>query len=62
LVLASPSAAIDLPLKFLVSQDAAGVVSISYNSTAYLRERHDIPSQLMQSLAVVEGLAAAAAE
>ena len=61
LMLASPSAAIDLPLKILVAEDAQGRVSLSYNSTAYLRERHHLPQELLQNIAVVEILANAAA-
>ena len=37
LMLASPSIAIDLPLKILVSEDASGKVWVSYNSPAYLQ-------------------------
>ena len=33
---------IDLPLKALVWEDAAGQVWISYNDPAYLAERHDV--------------------
>ena len=62
LMLASPSTAIDLPLKILVSQDAAGKVWVSYNSSAYLKERHGLPENLLQNIAVVETLAAKAAE
>ena len=40
LMLAAPSIAIDLPLKIFVSEDAQGKVWISYNSPAYLQERH----------------------
>src|SRR5438477_6255823 len=36
LMLASPSVAIDLPLKILIWEDAQGKVWISYNSPAYL--------------------------
>ena len=61
-MVAAPSIAIDLPLKLLIWQDAEGKVWVSYNSTAYLQERHDAPAELMQSLAVVEGLAAKAGE
>lgn len=46
LMLHSPSAAIDLPLKLLVSEDRAGNVWISYNSLKYLQERHDLPEAL----------------
>jgi uncharacterized protein (DUF302 family) len=62
LMLAAPSSAIDLPLKILVWEDAEGKVWISYNSPAYLQERHGTPSELLQNIAVVEGLAAKAAE
>jgi uncharacterized protein (DUF302 family)/uncharacterized membrane protein YidH (DUF202 family) len=60
-MLASPSAALDLPLKILVWEDDAGKVWISYNSPDYLAERHGISTELANNLAVVEGLAAHAA-
>jgi uncharacterized protein (DUF302 family)/uncharacterized membrane protein YidH (DUF202 family) len=62
LMLASPSIAIDLPLKILVSEDSAGKVWISYNAPAYLAARHNLPQALTPTLAVVEALAAKAAE
>jgi uncharacterized protein (DUF302 family) len=62
LMLAAPSIAIDLPLKILVSEDAQGKVWISYNSPAYLQERHGFPPELLQNIAVVETLAAKAGE
>jgi uncharacterized protein (DUF302 family) len=62
LMLASPSAAIDLPLKILIREDAAGKVWISYNATAYLAQRHSLPESLLPNIAVVEMLAAKAAE
>jgi uncharacterized protein (DUF302 family) len=62
LMLASPSSAIDLPLKLLVWEDAQGKVWVSYNSPEYLRERHGLPQDLMQNIAVVEGLATKAGE
>lgn len=61
LMLASPSSALDLPLKILVAEDA-GQVWISYNSPQYLLERHHLPSDLLRNIAAVEALAAAAAE
>jgi uncharacterized protein (DUF302 family) len=60
-MLASPSIAIDLPLKILVSEDAAGKVWVSYNSPQYLKERHNVPNDLLKNIAVVEALAANAA-
>ena len=62
LMLASPSVAIDLPLKILVAEDSQGTVWISHNSAAYLKERHDLPQNLMPNIAVVETLATAAGE
>jgi uncharacterized protein (DUF302 family) len=62
LMLASPSVAIDLPLKILVWEDPQRKVWVSYNSTGYLQERHRIPPELMQNIAVIETLAAKAAE
>jgi len=62
LMLAAPSCAIDLPLKLLVWEDAQGKVWVSYNSSAYLQERHGIPPELLQNIAVLEMLAAKAAE
>ena len=62
LMLAAPSAAIDLPLKILVAEDAQGKVWISYNSPEYLKERHGFPDNLVPNIAVVQPLAAAAGE
>jgi uncharacterized protein (DUF302 family)/uncharacterized membrane protein YidH (DUF202 family) len=62
LMLAAPSVAIDLPLKILVREDAQGKVWVSYNSPAYLQERHGLPPELMKNIAIVETLAAQAAE
>src|SRR5271157_3067596 len=55
LMLAAPSIAIDLPLKILVWEDLRGKVWVSYNSPAYLQERHSLPPELLQNIAVVEG-------
>jgi uncharacterized protein (DUF302 family)/uncharacterized membrane protein YidH (DUF202 family) len=62
LMLASPSVAIDLPLKILIAEDASGKVWVSYNSVAYLKQRHSLAEELLQNLAVVETFAAKAAE
>ena len=62
LMLAAPSIAIDLPLKILVWQDANGKVWLSYNSPEYLQERHSLPQDLVQNVAVVAALAEKAAE
>jgi uncharacterized protein (DUF302 family) len=62
LMLAAPSSAIDLPLKILVWEDGQGRAWVSYNSPAYLQKRHRLPAELEQNIAVVETLAAKAAE
>jgi len=62
LMLSAPSSAIDLPLKILIWEDAQGKVWLSYNSPAYLQERHGLPSNLLQNIAVVETLATKAGE
>jgi uncharacterized protein (DUF302 family)/uncharacterized membrane protein YidH (DUF202 family) len=62
LMVASPTIAIDLPLKILVWENDGGQVQISYNSPAYLLTRHGLPEELMQNIAVVEALAAGAAQ
>ena len=61
LMLASPSVAIDLPLKLLVSENTNGTCSISYNSPQYLRQRHGLPNDLIQNIAIIEALATEAA-
>jgi uncharacterized protein (DUF302 family) len=62
LMLAAPRSAIDLPLKILVWEEAEGKVWVSYNSPAYLQQRHGFQAQLLQNIAVVETLATKAAE
>jgi uncharacterized protein (DUF302 family) len=61
LMLASPSIAIDLPLKLLVAEDAHGSCSISYNSPQYLQQRHGLAKDLIQNIAIIENLATEAA-
>ncbi len=51
LMIASPTLAIDLPLKALVWQDDEGKVWLSYNSPNYLKLRHAIPDNLLQNIA-----------
>jgi uncharacterized protein (DUF302 family) len=60
-MLASPGIAIDLPLKILIAEDANGKVWLSYNSPQYLKERHNVPNELIKNIAVVEALASNAA-
>ena len=52
-MVASPTLAIDLPLKALVWEDASGKVWLSYNSAEYLKQRHNIPDELLKNIAVI---------
>ena len=61
-MIAAPTIAIDLPLKILVWQDEDEKTWVSYNAPEYLRERHNVPAELMPNIAVIEALAAKAAE
>ncbi len=61
LMLASPSTAIDLPLKMLVWEDAAKKVWISYNSPEYLQERHGFPEELLPNISVLPKFASGVA-
>jgi len=51
LMVASPTLAIDLPLKALVWEDTEGKVWLSYNSPEYLKTRHNIPDGLVKNIA-----------
>jgi len=62
LMLAAPSIALDLPLKILVWEGDQGKAWLSYNNPAYLQQRHGVPKDLLQTLAVVESLAIKAGE
>jgi uncharacterized protein (DUF302 family) len=60
-MMASPSIAIDLPLKILVWEDESGQTWISFNSPTYLAQRHHLPAALIQNIAVAGTLAEKAA-
>jgi uncharacterized protein (DUF302 family) len=62
LMLAAPSVAIDLPLKLLVREDAAGQVWISYWSAQALLKRHGLAESFTANIAVIEAIARQAAE
>ena len=61
LMQAVPTAALDLPLKVLAWEDAAGRAWLSYNATEYLRARHGLDAGLMQPVSGVPALVEAAA-
>jgi uncharacterized protein (DUF302 family) len=60
LMIASPTVAIDLPLKAFVWEDADDNVWLSYNSPAYLQQRHAIPDNLLQNIAGIGPICAEA--
>jgi uncharacterized protein (DUF302 family) len=62
LMVAAPTLAIDLPLKFLIWEDSHGKCWLSYNSSNYLKERHHVPDNLVQHIAAIEALAELAAQ
>jgi uncharacterized protein (DUF302 family) len=62
LMLASPSLAIDLPLKVLVWEDEEGKVWLTHNSPDYLKQRHGIPDDLVKNIAGVGVLVGKAVE
>jgi uncharacterized protein (DUF302 family) len=42
-MVATPSTAIDLPMKILIAEDPDGKVWVSYNDPAYIQARHQLP-------------------
>lgn len=62
LMVAAPSLAIDLPLKVLVAEDAAGKVTVTYNNPEYLQQRHGVPAELIRNLAGAAAVIAKAVE
>jgi uncharacterized protein (DUF302 family) len=61
-MVAAPSAAIDLPLKALAWEDERGRVWLSYNSPEFLQQRHGIPADLLSNLAAASALIQKAVE
>jgi uncharacterized protein (DUF302 family) len=62
LMIATPSVAIDLPLKALAWEDASGQVWLSYNTPEYLGARHGVPEALLRNLAGIKALVENAAQ
>ncbi len=56
LMLASPTVAIDLPLKALLWEDAENKVWVSYNSPEYLGQRHNLSAELLKNIALIGDL------
>lgn len=61
-MVATPSAALDLPLKILVAEGADGKVLLSWNDPAWLEQRHGFPAELTANLAAAGMLATKAAQ
>ena len=61
LMVATPSVAIDLPLKVLAWEDADGHRWVAYNEPEYLQKRHRFPPELIKNIAALANLVAAAA-
>lgn len=62
LMVVSPTLAIDLPLKALAWEDADGTSWLSYNDPDYLKQRHNVPDDLMTNIAGAGALLHQAAE
>ena len=56
LMVARPTAAIDLPMKALAWEDKEGKVWLTYNSPELLRQRHGVPAELTSKLDPVGAL------
>ena len=61
LMVATPTAAIDLPLKILAWRDAEGHTWVAYNEPEYLQARHGFAAELISNIAALGVLAQAAA-
>jgi len=62
LMVASPSTAIDLPLKILLWEDGDGRAWLTYDAPTYLQQRHGFPDGLLANIAAIDGLAAQVSE
>jgi len=62
LMLASATVALDLPLKILVWEDVEGKVWVTYNSVEFIWQRHNLTPDLVANIAVIDAIAAKAAE
>jgi len=62
LMVATPSVAIDLPLKALVWEDERGKVWLSYNAPEFLQQRHGFPADLLKNIAGASALMQKAVE
>jgi uncharacterized protein (DUF302 family) len=56
LMLEQPLAALDLPLKALVTESTPDEVVVSFNSDAYIIQRHALSAELLNNLVPAERL------
>jgi len=56
LMVASPTIALDLPLKVLVWEASDSKVWLSYNGPNYLKQRFSLSDELVKNIAVIEPL------
>jgi len=56
LMIASPSIALDFPLKAVAWEDGDGNVWLSYNAPEYLKERHGVPTDLLKNISGIGAL------
>jgi uncharacterized protein (DUF302 family) len=61
LMVATPTVAIDLPLKILAWQVAEGQFWVAYNEPEYVLARHRFPPELLKNIAALGALAETAA-
>ena len=61
-MIAAFTLAIDFPLKVLVSEDANGKIWVSYNSSLYLKERYNIPDELLKNISAISDIAESASK
>jgi uncharacterized protein (DUF302 family) len=61
LIVATPTVAIDLPLKVLAWEDAQGQIWVAYNDPEYVQARHGFPADLVKNIAALGALVEAAA-
>jgi len=57
LMIATPTAAIDLPLKVLAWEDADGRTWVAYNKPSYLQAGHGFPPELIENVSAIAKLA-----
>jgi uncharacterized protein (DUF302 family) len=60
LILATPGAALDLPLKVLAWADESDRCWVSFNTPEFLQQRHGFPAALIANIAGLEKLVQAA--